>query len=52
MFSLINIMFETDKELSRVNAELDLKTFIYERYKHRLANFHPQKEHVLEIDIK
>lgn len=52
MFSLINILFESDKELACVNAELDLKTYLYERYRHRLANFQPDKENVLEIDIK
>jgi hypothetical protein len=52
IFSLINMILESDKELSSVNAELDLKTFLYERYKHRLSSFHPDKEHVLEIDIK
>jgi hypothetical protein len=46
------MILESDKELSSVNAELDLKTFLYERYKHRLSSFHPDKEHVLEIDIK
>jgi hypothetical protein len=25
---------------------------LYERYKHRIASFDPDKEHVLEIDIK
>lgn len=43
IFSLLNIILESDKELSQVNAELDLKTFIFERYKHRLASFHPDK---------
>lgn len=52
IFTLINMILESDKTLSYVNAELDLKTFLYERYKHRLASFHPDKEHVLEIDIK
>lgn len=52
VFSLINIILNSDKELSQVNAELDLKTFLYERYKHRLAAFDPFKEHVLEVDIK
>ena len=46
-FPLVNIILSSDKELSNVNAELDLKTFLYERYKHRLATFHPDKEHVL-----
>jgi hypothetical protein len=50
-FTLISMILASDKELSNVNAELDLKTFLYERYKHRLASFNPFKEHVLEIDI-
>lgn len=51
IFTLINMILTSDKELSNVNAELDLKTFLFERYKHRLASFHPDKEHVLEVDI-
>ena len=51
IFSLINIILTSDKELSNVNAELDLKTYLFERYSHRLENFKPNKEHVLEIDI-
>ncbi len=49
---ILNIVFESDRQLSQVNAELDLKTFIYERYKHRISAFHPDKEHLLEMDIK
>ncbi len=44
---ILNIVLESDRQLSLVNAELDLKTFIYERYKHRISSFHPEKEHLL-----
>lgn len=44
---------EGDKALNLVNAELDLKTYIFERYKFAQINaFDPLGEHVLEIDIK
>jgi hypothetical protein len=49
---LLTIIIESDRTLSLTNAELDLKTFLYERYKHRINAFHPDKEHILEIDIK
>lgn len=47
---IIQIIFESDKELSLVNAELDLKSYIYERYLHVINSFHPDKEHVIEVD--
>jgi hypothetical protein len=45
-------VLESDRTFGLVNAELDIKTYLYDRYKHRLNAFHPDKEHVLEIDIK
>ena len=49
---LLNMIFDTDKTLTQVNAELDLKTFLFERYQHRIQAFDPFKEHLLEIDMK
>jgi hypothetical protein len=52
IFSLASAILESNQQLNLANAELDLKTYLYERYKGRIATFHPDKEHVLEIDIK
>lgn len=40
---ILSIVFESDRQLSQTNAELDLKTYIFERYKHRINSFHPEK---------
>lgn len=40
---ILSIVFESDRQLSQTNAELDLKTYIFERYKHRINAFHPEK---------
>jgi hypothetical protein len=45
-------MLETNKKLSLVNAELDLKGYIYERYKRRIDLFQKGKENLIEIDLK
>jgi hypothetical protein len=49
---LTALIFECDQKLNQVNAELDLKSYIYENFKTTLATLPPNKEHVLEIDIK
>jgi hypothetical protein len=43
IFTLVNMILASDKDISYVNAELDLKTYLFERYKHRIEKFDPLK---------
>jgi len=45
-------MLETNKKLSLANAELDLKGYLYERYKKKIEQFQQDKENLIEIDLK